>query len=868
MGTVEIRFPGSDDGSWWQNAPLAGGSAAGASASPLDPKARELAIRTVLGEAADEPDEGMAAVAAVIRNRVRSGRFGGSVPEVVLKPKQFEPWNTPEGRSRMQGYAQDSEPYSRAARAVDSVFAEGSDPTSGATHFYSPTAQAALGREPPAWAQGEPQNIGRHAFYAPEGRAPSPTMPTADSWWKSAPLVTTPAVEPAQPASAAVPGQPEASVNGRALRAAQDMPEPGAGEALGRAAAKGLTANFYDEMRGLMEAGGLNPNDPASLSALLKGAVRLIQSDPEAAAAYETATGREKARGALTQEQRPGLSIGGEIAGAIASPAGMIGRGAQAAAGLGGRMVQGLRQGATYGAIAGAGDGEGATGTATGAATGALTGAVLGGVIPVGVKGVEAVGRGIGAVAQPVINTVRGIRDPEGEAARRVTGAIARDYRAGQPGLSAAEYRAAQAEGQPASVMDLGGTTTQALARSAANTSPEGRGILDKAIGDRFGAQGERVVDYLNRSFHYPNAEAQQQALAAVAKTVNRPAYAKAYHDGASGVWDAELQALSQAPAVQDAVKAAIRQAQNRSAPQASNPNISARWTSQDGKPTLEFWDLVKRQVDQEINVAKRAGRNEDVAELTGIKQTIVGKLDAAVPSYAAARVGAAKAFDAEDALEAGQKFVASKMAGGEARRALGKMSPQERQLFQDGFVSEYVETLSRVPDRRDVLNKIANSTAAREKLEIAVGPQKAKELEAFLRVEGVMDSARKAVQGNSTTARQLTELGLAGGTYTVGTGGNVLDPNPTAMLNAALVFGAAKGKGAIDKRVAQKVAEMLTSRDPAVLTRGVQIVARQGRFLDSLRNADKALARSGAGQVEGIPGLQAAGIGRASEDQ
>jgi hypothetical protein len=136
----------------------------------LDPRARDLVIRTVLGEAANEPDEGMAAVAAVIRNRVQSGRFGASVPEVVLKPKQFEPWNTPEGRSRMQGYAADSEPYSRAARAVDSVFSEGSDPTSGATHFYSPTAQAALGREPPKWAQGEPQTIGRHAFYAPEGR--------------------------------------------------------------------------------------------------------------------------------------------------------------------------------------------------------------------------------------------------------------------------------------------------------------------------------------------------------------------------------------------------------------------------------------------------------------------------------------------------------------------------------------------------------------------------------------------------------------------------------------------------------------------------------------------------------------------------
>lgn len=136
----------------------------------LDPRSRDLVIRTVLGEAAEEPDDGMAAVAAVIRNRVASGRFGKSAPEVVLARHQFEPWSTPAGRSRMLGYAQDSEPYQRASRAVDSVFGQGVDPTGGATHFFSPTAQAALGRTAPSWARGDGQPIGRHTFYAPEGR--------------------------------------------------------------------------------------------------------------------------------------------------------------------------------------------------------------------------------------------------------------------------------------------------------------------------------------------------------------------------------------------------------------------------------------------------------------------------------------------------------------------------------------------------------------------------------------------------------------------------------------------------------------------------------------------------------------------------
>lgn len=46
----------------------------------------------------------------------------------------------------------------------------------------------------------------------------------------------------------------------------------------------------------------------------------------------------------------------------------------------------------------------------------------------------------------------------------------------------------------------------------------------------------------------------------------------------------------------------------------------------------------------------------------------------------------------------------------------------------------------------------------------MALGPQKAAELEAFLRVEDLMNTARGIITGKFTTVRQLAELGLAGG--------------------------------------------------------------------------------------------------------
>src|SRR5262245_39190323 len=134
----------------------------------------------------------------------------------------------------------------------------------------------------------------------------------------------------------------------------------------------------------------------------------------------------------------------------------------------------------------------------------AYWGAGLGAAAPV-------VGGILGRGAQYVANTARGVFRPEAEASRRLAGAIERDVQAAPggtaPGLTQAEYAAAP----EARVMDLGGETTRALQRSAANTSPEGRELLQQTINDRFRGQTDRVGDWLRQRYGFPNAHAQQQ---------------------------------------------------------------------------------------------------------------------------------------------------------------------------------------------------------------------------------------------------------------------------------------------------------------------------------------------------------------------
>lgn len=140
----------------------------------IDPATDQI-VRTVWGEAAGEPPEGQRAVAAVIQNRMTQS--GQDATSVIFKPNQFEPWNNPATRAKLEGLDPNSPEYQRILANIAPVLGGvAPDPTNGATHFYSPTAQAALGRGTPSWATGQARDIGGHRFYnigyQPDSRSP------------------------------------------------------------------------------------------------------------------------------------------------------------------------------------------------------------------------------------------------------------------------------------------------------------------------------------------------------------------------------------------------------------------------------------------------------------------------------------------------------------------------------------------------------------------------------------------------------------------------------------------------------------------------------------------------------------------------
>ena len=133
----------------------------------VDPEARDYLIRTIVFEAAGETEIGKAAVAHVVLNRKRIGRWGDNIKDVVTHPWQFEPWMT--RRDEIEKLSRQDHRYQDAGEIADAVLAERiPDPTAGATYFLNPVVvRQRRGGSLPSWADGEGKPIGRHVFYSP-----------------------------------------------------------------------------------------------------------------------------------------------------------------------------------------------------------------------------------------------------------------------------------------------------------------------------------------------------------------------------------------------------------------------------------------------------------------------------------------------------------------------------------------------------------------------------------------------------------------------------------------------------------------------------------------------------------------------------
>lgn len=122
----------------------------------MTPFDREIAARTVWGEARGESDGGKRAVVHVLLNRLATGRWK-TLAGVCMASKQFSCMNDGDP-NRIKLFEASAEDLADCFVAVDNP---GDDPTFGAEYYYALTIQA------PSWVAAMQccGIIGKHVFY-------------------------------------------------------------------------------------------------------------------------------------------------------------------------------------------------------------------------------------------------------------------------------------------------------------------------------------------------------------------------------------------------------------------------------------------------------------------------------------------------------------------------------------------------------------------------------------------------------------------------------------------------------------------------------------------------------------------------------
>lgn len=663
----------------------------------------------------------------------------------------------------------------------------------------------------------------------------------------------------------------------------------GATGAAATGAMQGATFNFGDELAGLAAAGraGAKPTavEPEhNTFDTLVGLARLGyeslagKNQPaapdgeqpqqgEATTAYEQARDRWRATVERAKEQHPYAYTGGNIAGSLAAPVGVAAAPVRAAglAGLGSSVLRGGAAGAIAGGLSGAGEGADLASRAVQGGLGAATGAGIGAVAPVMaaplIAGGQAVGRAVASRARAMFNPTL---EAERRVAQTVQGAQERVGAQRAAGtepqtLTPPEMLAAQAQGQPATVLDTAGRGGKRMAKNVRNTpgAEEGTEALEGMTQGRFANQADRTANFISRLTAGRSATNFEQLQQRAARA-NRPAYAGAYAAGDRPIWSSELERLTSSPDIEAAVKSAVRSGKSRAVEEGFggfNPPVSV---TPDGRvlfgggrrgtptyPNIQFWDYVQR--DLRDMAQKVEGREPDKFRyLNSLHQQLNTELDKLVPQYQAARVGAWRHFQAEDAYDAGMKYVQNTATGRKAEeltRQIRDMSPADRVLFMHGFATKLIDDVRKTADNVNIVNKIYNTPAARDRIIEALGANRAKEIEAFLRVESIMNAGKNAVSGNSSTVEQLLTAGAGGALYGAATG----NWDWTTLLAGGAAVGGKRLAGRANARVADEIGRLLSSQDPDVYRRGITMIAGNSVMLDRVRAITQALGSKAA---------------------
>ena len=491
-----------------------------------------------------------------------------------------------------------------------------------------------------------------------------------------------------------------------------------------------------------------------------------------------------------------GRAKGAPIASGAGTVAGYVGQAAMlpvsGAASIGGRALSAAGQSGTLAALEAGIESRGDLGQV---AKSGITGALAGGAASAGMEKVLQAGR-------KVIDPLRGLAK-SGPADEQATARIL--LAAKNAGIDDATAQRKLAElGPEGFIADVLGKQGQSLARTSANLSPDARSALENASSGRIAGQQERLVAALEDAasgipvgnriqgpLGRPSAVNIEDAGKSIYERA-KPAVTAAYDDAAAAGFAQPLNRPGwfDSPIFKEAMDHAQATAQNRVA------LYGEKKGSQFG-----LLDAARQYLS---NKAKDF-RDPQAKDYGNAAKKLNEFIDATNPNSANARGLAAGYLQPQEALEAGARLAKTSPDAGDLAKAGQSAYPGYQ---AQGYAIEKRNIINnRNPGKRTV-DLIDNTPNQKSALIAALGDragavsQRAAAERKFLEFDN-------ALKGNSTTARQLMEMGVFGGAGAAGGYLTGFDP---------MAAGSVAGLAAIGKQGGKKLMEALAKKNEAAV--------------------------------------------------
>lgn len=346
----------------------------------------------------------------------------------------------------------------------------------------------------------------------------------------------------------------------------------------------------------------------------------------------------------------------------------------------------------------------------------------------------------IGGVAAPVAHAVgsligKGIEAFAGPSApKMLANAITADQ-----GAPNAANQLIGAIGPGAMAADIG-PNTQHLAGALASLPGEPQAIVRSALGERAAQAGNRLTNDVAATLGTgrPVGQVAGQVIAQQ-KAAADPLYAAVR--GTPVQVTPEIQALSQRPAIQSA----LRQAQTMM------KNDGVQPTS-----TVQLYDYAKQALDDRATTALRKGDNNAARQFTNLSNQLRSAVDAQVPGYAAARNAFAGPAKVLDAIQTGQDIFTSKLSPEDLKSAIAGMSASEKDGLLAGAQDAVQQKIGNARTDAQGVKSAFQSSNAKEKLAILLGQPAADQIDQALSREAQFSRTSNIAAGNSETAARL----------------------------------------------------------------------------------------------------------------